>query len=793
MQINTINNAVFSPHAHFSLLAALVARATFKDVCRFSAAFLLSCCCAAQTPATPASELEAVILDTQINHQTYGQHFFFLDADYRVYVRPETLSALGIKSAIWQAWANQEWFALAVLEPAIKYQFDEINIRLLLQADPSVFEPQVIRVQPAPIIAERHLITAEPLSAFVNYAINASETKPGWDLEMSYEIGLKYNNLFFDNHFICENKNPTCRRLLSNLTWDRPDKLQRWVFGDFSPLLQALDETALVTGISLRRFFAQQPDFSSLPTLQLHQWLTHPTTLEMYLNEELLDTWSVKPGEVVLTDFMQGAGHGRVQLKMKDIFGQARFYQQAFLLDHSLLKPGLQDYSYQFGWQRGDFAKRNLAFGDWWLSGQHRYGIANHLTAGLAFAAKPQAGYVSPSLTWVWKGRVQSQWAAHYKQHNGHSDWGASAFAQYQARHFNLSVGADAYSALYAADSPNAPLQQRVFGGVSLPNRGNWGSVSLFLEHSQYWQAATQQSYSLNYQNKLLDNWHLLLNVRYQTGEESDLALFGGLHYRFGKDWRVNLRQSHSGGLQRRNISMSKSASRGLGHGYRMDLQQAGKSDWQANARWLSRWHYGVLDSHYLQRGDRSQARVSWAGSLAWLPDAGVYFSRPISDSFAVVSTHQANVPIQISEQLMGYSNADGELLLPELGAFYENRVKIDLNSLPMNYSLEQAEQFVKPSYRSGARLHFVIEKFSAVEGKLLHQQQPLEQMPLQLQLKDKILRAVIGKDGYFYIENLPTGKYSGRVSDKKIHCRFSLDVPESDAVVQYLGEIACE
>jgi len=748
---------------------------------------------ATATLAAPPPTLEPVILDTHVNHQSYGQHFFFLDPSYHVYTQPETLKRLGFKPDIWQAWKNQKHFALALLAPSIKYQFDEINIRLLLEAEPQAFEPQFIRVQPKPITSEKALIKPEPLSAFLNYQLEGRNETQTWTFNVPWEIGLKYRDWLFYSNFSYQSEPQSVVRLLTNVTWDSTEHLERWVFGDFAPVSQTLSETAVVTGISVQRFFAQQPSFSSLPDLQLHQLLKHPANLEMYLNNELLDSWSVKPGRVVLTDFMQGVGQGQVRLKIKDILGNERFYHQSFLLNQSLLKPNLHDYIYQFGWERHNFGQQSQALGNWLLTGQHRYGVSEHLTANLAFAAKPQAHYLSPSLDWVWKGQLQSHWRGHYLKRGGRNSFATNVFMQYQARYFNLNVGIDAYSKHYATDDTDAALQQRIFTGLSLPNRKQWGSVSLFWEHNQYWQTETQQSFSINYQNKLFQNWHVLLSARYQQGAEQGVEVFAGFNYQFGKDWRLQARHSQTTGQQRNNLSLSKSAKRGLSQGYRLNVQQINNAEWQTNARWQSRWQQGVLDTQYQYSADTKSASLSWAGGVAWLPDAGIHFSRPINDSFALISANEVGIPIQMGEQLMGKTNAKGEVLLPELSAFYENRVKIDLQALPLNYSLQQSEQFIKPSYRSGSQVNFAIEKFTAVEGTLIFQQKAIEQMPMQLQINSKTIPAFIGKAGYFYLENLPIGKHSGRVTDKKIRCTFILDIADSKDIVQYLGDIICE
>ncbi len=761
---------------------------------RFSSQLSLSLClCLLLMPSHSAPPpLDTVILDTLINHQDYGQHFFLLDTDYQVYVQPQVLEALGLKPELWQAWREQAHFPLSALAPHLSYTFDDINIRLLIEAELSAFVPQVIAVKPKPQMSAHQTVSAQPLSAFANYKLDTRSEAGTLNLSIPIEIGVKYHDWLLSSNFLYQNQPEKWVRLMSQLTWDRPKQLQRLVLGDFFPV-QSLDDTAVVTGLSLRRFFTQQPQFSTLPEPRLKRWLQHPASIEWYQDDELLDTWLLKPGEVQFTDFLQGAGQGQVRLNIQDIFGHQDQYQQVFFMSQALLKPGLHDYHYQFGWRRKAFSEPHLAFGRWLLAGQHRYGVSEALSVGFSGVAQPHEQRWSPALDWVGFGRLQAHLSGDYAQRIEHDAQAIHALLQYQHQGFSVGAGGDRYSRYYNTDDESTALKQRAFISMSWPNRDHWGHFAVSIERIEYWQNPAQNILSFNYQNTLSQNLHFVLNARQKQGLNAGFELFIGLNYAFGKDWRLQLRTAQVDHQQRRSLRLSKSPQRGSSHAYRLNIEHTDDQDWKANMRWQARQPYGVLDTTLYYQPDANSTAVSWAGGMAWLPGTGLHFSRPIADSFALVSVGKPGIPIKMGEQIMGVSNAQGEVLVPELSAFYPNRLHIDLKTLPLNVALQQPEQFVKPRYRSGSFVPFELDTFTAVEGAVYFAGQPLEQVSMRLQIGDNRFHALIGKQGYFYLENIPTGTYQGQVDSDAAQCHFALKIPDSSDIVQYLGDIQCE
>ena len=99
------------------------------------------------------------------------------------------------------------------------------------------------------------------------------------------------------------------------------------------------------------------------------------------------------------------------------------------------------------------------------------------------------------------------------------------------------------------------------------------------------------------------------------------------------------------------------------------------------------------------------------AGSVAFI-DRGVYFSRPIQDSFALVKVGSLkNVDVSYSNLSEGRTNAKGELLVPDLIAYDENQLSIKDTDVAVNYNLTDVRKLVTPWFRGGTVAGLMLRK----------------------------------------------------------------------------------
>ena len=87
------------------------------------------------------------------------------------------------------------------------------------------------------------------------------------------------------------------------------------------------------------------------------------------------------------------------------------------------------------------------------------------------------------------------------------------------------------------------------------------------------------------------------------------------------------------------------------------------------------------------------------------------YLSNRVYDSFAVVDAHNPGVKVQRENTLVGETNEDGKILVPNVSSFQKNKISIDPMDLPLNAEIESTVDYVAPSFRSGVYVEFNVKK----------------------------------------------------------------------------------
>ena len=105
-----------------------------------------------------------------------------------------------------------------------------------------------------------------------------------------------------------------------------------------------------------------------------------PSTVDLYVNDTFRKSWEVPSGPFSIEDLLVTTGQGDARLLVRDVLGHEEVIIQPFFTSSSLLKPGLQDYSYELGFMRRNFGTDSNNYGHPLVVGTHRLGISEHFT-----------------------------------------------------------------------------------------------------------------------------------------------------------------------------------------------------------------------------------------------------------------------------------------------------------------------------------------------------------------------------------------------------------------------------
>jgi outer membrane usher protein len=297
------------------------------------------------------------------------------------------------------------------------------------------------------------------------------------------------------------------------------------------------------------------------------------------------------------------------------------------------------------------------------------------------------------------------------------------------------------------------------------------------------------------------------LSTTYQHARQgqSDNQIHASLTWYLHKDTTFSSTFQRQDQASSEAVQIQKNPPTGEGFSYRALLQRndmAGQSVTVANPYVQFNSRYGVFTTEYRSPNGNSSSdsgsfAVSAAGSMVYASGAWG-FSRPISDSFAIIDANSLkNVRVYFNNHEIGATDQSGKIVIPMLNSYVENLLAINDQDIPINYVLENVSERISPAWRGGARIHFNSKKTQAFSGKLVLKskkgEQPVEFESALIQLNNSSLKFTAGRDGEFYLENLQPGEYPASLKMDQREYSFTIKIPDAEQVFVNLGTVTIE
>src|SRR5881392_880925 len=115
----------------------------------------------------------------------------------------------------------------------------------------------------------------------------------------------------------------------------------------------------------------------------------------------------------------------------------------------------------------------------------------------------------------------------------------------------------------------------------------------------------------------------------------------------------------------------------------------------------------------------------------------------------------------------------------------------IEEKDVPLDYTISELRRVVAPPYRSGSLLAFDVRRLRAVEGVIRVRRGATTVVAANagftLERNGRAEEYDTGRDGRYYVEDLPQGSYDAVLHVDGRDCRFTLHVPASDAALTLL------
>ncbi len=739
------------------------------------------------------AEGQRAMFDLTVNQQHKGEvvvSFQGQDVYARVSdLRDAGLGSLGSGHTI--RIQGDEFVLLASLAPDITYQVDETAFVLQLTARGALLGTTTLNLglgRPA------GMTYSDNASAFVNYAVHLHDfnsVDAFWEGGVAFGDTLLYSGLLL-------NAQGQWVRGLTNATMSARDDLRSLTMGD--ALVAARDPLgggAFVGGLSLSRNFALDPYVVRFPTQSLSGALSTPSTLQVYTNGQLVRQEALPPGIFQLANIPVALGRGNTQVVIKDAFGNTQQINAPYYLATQVLEQGRSDYSYTLGFRRNAVGSASWDYGPPVLLASHRYGFTNWLTAGLRAEGDPHnlsLGLLADMGTPL--GQVEMAFAG--SDTRGGPGSAASLGYAYVTQRYSVGGSASVFSARYwnltltpKIDRPRTQLS--AFVSVPLTARA---TLSAQYQYADMRDVGRRDQLSLALDVRLAPKLSLHLSgSRLHTqhlGSQSEA--FASLSYFFGRSSTITLGYDHqSQNGDSASLIVQKPLPVGPGYGFRVQGQMGSATQVTSTFQYQNR--YGAYEADYEHLAGHDSATLTAAGALAMI-GGRVFATRPIPDAYALIRTGVPNVTGSLSNQEVGTTDAQGDLLVPNLLSYYGNQLGIADKDIPMEYQVDATRKVVGPPYRGGAIVNFPVHRVQAFTGTLVIAADGSVLVPslghMTVTANGKPYDSPLGRNGEFYVENVPGGRHPALVEFKQGQCTFTMDVPETKDAYVRLGTVRC-
>jgi outer membrane usher protein len=751
---------------------------------------------------------EAAILKVILNGEEKGEFIVNITDDGDFLVRAGDLKKMGLvemKGKI-SVIDSEEFVSLKSME-GVKTEFDEKRLALGLTVDPRLLGKSVFELR---YPRQVKVYYPKDVSGFLNYNLTAYAGN-----SFTYDRTVLTNQLGFrvGDFLLLSDSSYTDRkdekdqfvRLMSNITYDRRQDLERIIFGDFFGTSGAFGNTVNMGGISFSKSYNIDPYFIKYPEIGFSGLAPLASEVEVYRNGVLIKREKVAPGGFLLKDIPTYVGTGLVEVVLRDPFGREQRINLPYYFSDTLLKKGLHDYSYNIGFLREDFGTSSNHYKDLSFLGFHRYGLSDSLTAGLKAEASGKLINlgVSSTLLIPWRIGIVDASVSWSNSKGGRS--GAAGAISYVYQSGDLSVNlllrslSKEYSDLSLGTASERTKYEYSVGASYFSDL--LGSFSAGYSEAIKYIGINTKNLLASYSRKITDRSNIV--AAFKRDIENSTTEFGvTFNYYFKKEITASAIYEKKPDATKERVQVMKNLPLGEGFGGRAFLERSqteGDRDTfynydvqlQYNAR------YGEYGTEFTRTDKTESYSLSAAGAITFVGDS-INFTRPVQDSFAVVKVGELkDVRVNLNNQEMGRTNASGKLLIPNLGSYYENPISVNDKDIPIEYTISEVVRYVSPPLRSGSYIEFAATKIQSFIGTLKarvgQEIKPLEYIEFKLLIEGKELLSPTGKGGEFYLENIKPGKYRGEFKYLEKTYAFDLSIPKSEEIIVDLGEIICE
>lgn len=750
---------------------------------------------------------------------------------------------------------NVSFYALNKL--GVKARYNPVDLSLDLTIKSHLRKPLILSMGSKRNVSVRkdNKITSDEVSAYLNMYTNVgllsgSGNKP--DINMKLEGSLNIKNTVLESTIDLRGGKVSGQK--TTLTYDKPEKLQRFMLGNVSTGNKNFQENLRIDGIRLSKEFFMEPELQIRPKANESFVLDSDSEIEVFINNQLRQRFYLRAGIYSLEDIGLYDGANNIRVRIKDEFGKITVKTSQQYYDSHLLKKGLSLYAITVGYlSNKQTGVNNQLIRDPIISGYYQKGISKDLTLGFdaqisrnsfllgsELIAPITLGSIKTSIA-ISGGEGKSAGAAarfEFKPNRKHEKIGLDTLRQdmltlerrkqgflnswtvsgeVRSKDFSLLNGSDSID--LETGNIKKKLKARLQTNFNLTLSDNWrGNLNLGV--SDYYDAQESASANLTATKRFDNGMSLSLGARYDSEEDfsMNLQLSIPLFREKGKrkkdlDFIVDSKDStfeSKLSIKPTSIVGKNSIGGSLEH-IQTDTSRQQKLDiYYRNTNFETNFK---ARNRFSKKNNESfqQLNLGFNTSLACV-GSSCATSFPIEDSFALVAgpSNQKD-PIAINDGNLQFKYSDGNdtglpdsytALIPDkdskavvqLDSYRFQNINIDESTLPNGYDSEKTEFEVFPKYHQGFLIKAGGEPNTILNGVLVDESNKILGFKggqwAPVSGKGKVIAFFSNKAGRFRINSIPAGNYKLDLFDYPDMETINVAVPDLKGKVHDLGNL---
>jgi outer membrane usher protein len=694
-----------------------------------------------QTAENAALNLQ---LDVSINGQPTGLVAAFTDlGESRLAATAQELGEIGIIAPAGKAPGD-----LVPLDdlPGLKYVYDEAKQAIAIETS------DVNRIKKnynARGELDQATVTPSDYGAVLNYTLFGSHggddgitnfrssqfsgINATLDMRLMAPLGVLENSAIIGMTLADETET---LRLDTTYTFSDEADLVRWRAGDFITGGTSWSRPVRLGGIQAQRAFSMRPDLVKSPLPAVSGSAAVPSAVDVYVNGVKSFSKDVAAGPYQIDNIPAVTGAGVAQVVTRDASGRETVQSVSFYNSPQLLKPGLLDFSMETGVARALYGIESNAnsddivasitlragISDWLTAEAHGEGGEKLMNGGAGIVARvSDLGVITAALSGSSSDSgTGSQVYGGFETKagtvtiNGRSQ---RAFGDYEdtaslsARDNPIRAGIAGVPGISTGFLSYAPPRAIDSLTLSTPLDFDKGTVSATYLRYEANDADTTEIVTASYSRPIFSKANLQATGYVDLNDTDSSGFFLGVSMALDDSISVSSGLSGRGGEYGAQVSASKPVSQKPGSwGWRItDLEDSSP---YRTATVGYRTSAARLEAGLTQDSAGVRTTASAEGALA-VVGGDVYASNRIEDAFAVVDVHEPDVRVERENVVVGTTNEDGKILIPNLNAYQRNKISIDPMDLPINAEPATTYDYITPGFKSGVYVDFDVKKAS--------------------------------------------------------------------------------